>query len=111
MENNLKNDSLLEQKTDSTLAQSFWLGKSFQEGYKTGKLSHKYALEDEFAKVMRNSETFLSNSVHQLICESFEHLDAAVRINGIQKQEYIFTEAGHLMWGKIEEVLGEGKLN
>ncbi|XP_078349682.1 endoplasmic reticulum membrane-associated RNA degradation protein-like [Oculina patagonica] len=115
MENSLKNNFSLEQRdiqlqTEGTLAQSFWLGKSLQTAYKTGELSS--ALEEELDKVYtKNSETSLSQNVHQLICESFQQLDAAIRINGIQNQEDTFTEAGHLIWGKIREVLGEDIIN
>ena len=99
----------LQLETESILAQSFQLGKSLQEGYKTGTLSH--GLEKDFAKVTRNSETSLSRNVHYLICECFEQLDAAARFNGFQYEEIYFTdhETGHLIWEKITEVLGEGK--
>ena len=98
----------LQLETESILAQSFQLGKSLQEGYKTGKLSH--GLEKDFA---RNSETSLSRNVHYLICECFEQLDAAARFNGFQYREISFTdhETGHLIWEKITEVLGEGKFS
>lgn len=116
MESALKNNFSLGQtslqlETESMLAQSFRLGKSLQEGYKTSKLSH--ALEEDFAKVTRNSETSLSRYVHYLICEYFEQLDADARFDSIQYEEISFTdhETGHLIWEKITEVLGEGKLN
>ena len=115
MENSLKHNFSLEQRdlqlqTEGILAQSFWLGKSLQEGYNTGKLSLSCALEEEFGKVTKNSETSLSKNVHQLICESFKQLDAAIAINGVQNRERTFTEAGHLIWGKINEVVGEGEI-
>ena len=89
----------LQLETEGILAQSFQLEKSLQEGYKTGKLSH--------------SETSLSRNVHYLICQCFEQLDADARFNGFQYEEISFTdhETGHLIWEKITEVLGEGKLS
>lgn len=119
MENALQQNFSLGQtslhlETESILTQSFRLGKSLQEGYKTGKLSHSFdSLEGDFAKVTRNSETSLSRNVHYLICESFEQLDADARLNGIQNEGNSFTdhETGHLIWEKITEVLGEGNLN
>lgn len=116
MENALKNNfsweqSNLQLETEGILAQSFRLGKSFQEGYKTGKLSH--ALEEDLAQVTKNSETSLSRNVHYLICECFEQLDADARFNDTQNEENSLTdhEAGHLIWEKITEVLGEGNLS
>lgn len=102
----------LQLETEDSLAQSFQLGKSLQEGYKTSKLSH--GLEKDFAiKGARNCETSLSRNVHYLICECFEQLDAAARFNGFQYEEISFTdhETGHLIWEKITEVLGEGKFS
>ena len=116
MENTLKNDFSLGQtspqlETERILAQPLRPGKSIQEGYKTGKLSH--ALEEDFAKVTSNSGTSLSRNVHYLICEHFKQLDAVARFNGIQFEEISFTdhETGLLIWGKITEVLGEGNLS
>ena len=116
MENAPKNNFSLDQtclqlETEGILAQSFQLGKSLQS-YKTCKLSNAY-LEKDFAKVTRNSETSLSRNVHYLICECFEKLDDDTRVNSIQYEEISFTdhETGHLLWEKITEVLGEGKLS
>ena len=116
MENALKNNFSLEQttlqlETEGILAQSFRLGKSLQAGDKTGKLSHALErLEEDSVNVTMNKETSLSPNVHYLICKCFGQLDADARFNDIQKEENSFAdhEAGHLIWEKIAELLGEG---
>lgn len=59
------------------------------------------------ATVDKQSHSFLSGYIRQLICESFEKLEGA-GINAMKTSDWGFTAGGYLQWEKIGTVLGQG---